>query len=571
MCSCRFTTWAAYGAVLSVVLLAACTPAQYAKWADRDAYRTLREGQSVALGRAVNFDVSYRPYCPEDHNGGSIRVGEKVITIGAEGEPTVLTLEECLQIAFQNSREFQDRKESLYSEALELANLRRGWWPPLLGGSLKAEAQHTRQANDPSSEVNEGSAALGPTLTQKLIGGGALVLGATIDLATEFTGINDTTIGSLLEANFTQPLLRGAWRGLAYEQQYRKERDFLLSVFEYDRFTQTFAVQIVKDYYKVLRARDELENDRTNIKRLRQTLALTKVLVQGGQRSRIEEDQANQDLLNAQIRLETSEQTYRNRLDEFKITLGLPVGANIELDYPGALQALNDQGPKTIPFDESEAIETAMSTRPDVLRQRARLRDAERDVEVAADAFLPQLDVTLGISAAGTEPRRPQMIRLHAHERLAGVEFNYQLDQTDNRDAYRRALIAWDRARRQYDEFVDQVVLDVKQSYRTLLRSRRSYELQVRNVEIARRRRKLAALQQKEGQASARDVLEAEEALRNAQNGMTRQLIDYTTTRLDFLARLGMLIVDERGRLSERSEPFTFRSIAERYADLDVR
>jgi hypothetical protein len=37
-------------------------------------------------------------------------------------------------------------------------------------------------------------------------------------------------------------------------------------------------------------------------------------------------------------------------------------------------------------------------------------------------------------------------------------------------------------------------------------------------TEIAVRRRKLAALQQKEGQASARDVLEAEQALLEAQN-----------------------------------------------------
>jgi len=105
----------------------------------------------------------------------------------------------------------------------------------------------------------------------------------------------------------------------------------------------------------------------------------------------------------------------------------------------------------------------------------------------------------------------------------------------------------------------------VRTSYRTLMQSERSYRLQLQNVQIAKRRRKLASLQQKAGQASARDVLEAEDALRRAENGLTNALISYTTTRLEFLATLGMLSVDEKGRIHERAEPFRFKPIERRY------
>jgi len=115
------------------------------------------------------------------------------------------------------------------------------------------------------------------------------------------------------------------------------------------------------------------------------------------------------------------------------------------------------------------------------------------------------------------------------------------------------------------EEFLDELRLEIRGSYRALTQARRSYDLQKRSVTLAKRRRKLAVLQQKEGQASARDVLEAEDALRRAQNGMTEALISYTTTRLRFLTTLGLVWVDEKGRVHERAEPFKFDRIRKRY------
>ena len=44
-----------------------------------------------------------------------------------------------------------------------------------------------------------------------------------------------------------------------------------LAVLEYERFTQTFAVEIAADYYGVLQQHDELENELENLRRLEQT------------------------------------------------------------------------------------------------------------------------------------------------------------------------------------------------------------------------------------------------------------------------------------------------------------
>jgi len=554
-------------AVLTALLVLGCSPAQYARQADRAASGVIRSGTAAALGEEQGLDINYDPLGAQGSNDDSyLLVGQRRIPLTAK-EPGVLTLQESLEIAFRNSLAFQSRREELFLAALAVANARRGWYWPELGGEVTGDTW--REVQNKGGEANNGQASVGPTLTQRLRNGGVLGLAATLQVASDMLGGEGTSFGSIIGGTFTQPLLRGAWRDLAFEEVYRVERNFLISVYDYDRFTQTFAMGIFSNYYQVLRRRDIVANDAANVERLRRTVALTAVQVEAGGRSRVELDQAQQNLLDAEVRLEQSIQSYQDDLDRFKITLGLPVQANIELDGE-ELAALRQAGPQPLPFDEARAIEVAFSTRPDVLVQGARVRDAERNIDIAADAFLPRLDAQLGISAGNTGQDNFWDVRADRHTRRAQVVLEYPLDQTDNRDAYRSAQIAFNRARRDYTQFLDNVRLDVRQTYRVLQQTWRTYELQVRNVEIATRRTRLANLQQAAGLLSARDVLEAEEALRNARNGLTGALIDYTNTRMQFLARLGMIYVTDQGRVNERTEPYKFDRVVQRYAYLEA-
>ncbi len=555
----------------------ACTPAQYARQADAVAYGVIDQGRDVLDRGAMTsqFRVGYEPYLPSVENDRVIRVGNKAIYLGP-GQPVELTLAECLHIALRNSREFQDRRELLYSAALALGSSRRDWNWQLVQGQVAGDlfAQRVGRAGDDgeSLDLTSDNAV---SLTRRFAQGGVLVLASSLQLASDLLGGTDTTVGSAISANFTQPLLQGAWRGLAYETQYRRERDFLFTLFEYDRFTQTFVANIYSQYWRVLQLRDELANEAENIARLEQTFELTKVQVRGGQVSPIQADQAEQNLLDARVRLQRQQQDYRNSLDSFKILLGLPLLSQVRLNYPEALLQLRRQAAETgrlepLPLEEDQAIQVALMSRPELMRSRAAVRDAERNITIAADAFLPQLDLQVGLSVPGTEETEFYRLQPHRSARTARLQFFYPLDQTANRNNYRNAMIAWQQSQRDLDLLVDQVVLDVRQTYRRLLRTSRTYQLQLRSFQIAERRRKLAVLQQKQGQASARDVLEAEEALRNSQNGLTSAIVTYTTTRLQFLASLGMLGADEEGMIYERPEPVQFDRIAEFYPYLQT-
>jgi len=542
--------WAA-GVAGGIALLASagCRPDQYAQQADKAVYRLVKEKQQLALGQPARFDVAYAPFARtgDDEAAKVIVVRGKPIPVGPL-KPCVLNLADCLQIAVRNSREYQTQKEDLYSEALSLANLRHDW--SLLGGAVTSEEKLTRDRDNFNTWSGTGAAGL--TFTQQLLTGGAATLATGLDFATDFLGIRSTTFGSFLSANVTQPLWRGAWRGFAYEDLYRAERDLALSVIEYDRYRQTFAVGIAADYYRVLQRREQLADEEENLGRVEQTAKFVKAQADEGMISRVQADQAEQDVLNAKARIEQSRQSYRDALDAFKLTLGLPIAASVEPDRAD-LAALK---PLKIPFDEPQAIRVALRTRPDVLTQYAGLRDARRDVEIAADGFNPRIDVAAGISVAGKAPRLPFKTQFHRETKTASLVFDYQLDQTDNRDAYRLAVIAQARAQRDLEGFLDQVQLEVRRSYRSLIQSENTYGIQKASVALAKRRTKLARLEQKEGLASTRDVLEAENALRSSKIALTTALVDYVNTRLQFLATLGMISVNEQGRFNERNEPF---------------
>jgi outer membrane protein TolC len=310
-------------------------------------------------------------------------------------------------------------------------------------------------------------------------------------------------------------------------------------------------VDVAVAYYQVLQQRDRLAIEQQSLRNFEQTFKLVKAQVDGGMLSRVQADQAEQNVLAAQSRVEGARQTYEDRLDGFKLTLGIPIAANIELDQA----ELAKLTPLAIPFDLPTSERTALRTRPDVLTSHAALRDRKRDVEMAADAFNPQLDVMLAVSVIGRQPRQPFKLQTHHPTYTAGLDFSYPLDQVDNRDAYRNALIAEQRARRDLDEFLDTVRREVRSSYRSLLASKRNYEIQTAAVKLAVRRLKLVRVEQKEGLASTRDVLEAEDDWRNSRNAVTGALVNYVTTRLRFLATLGMVSVDEQGRYNERREP----------------
>ena len=135
------------------------------------------------------------------------------------------------------------------------------------------------------------------------------------------------------------------------------------------------------------------------------------------------------------------------------------------------------------------------------------------------------------------------------------MELELPLDRRDERDAARRAAIALAAARRNGQEKLDSVRLEIASSFSDLRSLRTTVDLEARNIEVAGKRARNASLRFRNGELSNRDVLEAENDLLNARNAWAQARIDYELQRMQLMRNLGLLDVAEDGTLVELPSP----------------
>jgi len=98
------------------------------------------------------------------------------------------------------------------------------------------------------------------------------------------------------------------------------------------------------------------------------------------------------------------------------------------------------------------------------------------------------------------------------------------------------------------------VKLNVRDAWRKLQEAKASYDIQQDSQELAEKRVESTTMLQDAGRASTRDVLEARDALLEAQNAVTKALIDHMIARLEFWRDIGILDVDENGMWKESTD-----------------
>jgi len=275
-------------------------------------------------------------------------------------------------------------------------------------------------------------------------------------------------------------------------------------------------------------------------------------------------------------------------VDTFKVTLGLPGDAELELDREemkrlvagiepaaGAAATGPAGAPDSAPSAEApvelvppsaaggrlelaaeRAIRLALDRRLDLRTALGRVYDAQRQVVVAADDLGAELTLAGSASAGGrrsvASAGSPNAeLRPEKGVYALGLAVDLPLERTAERNAYRNSLISLERATRDAQELGDQIKLEVRDALRALLQARESYRTQAQAVALAERRVDSTELFLQAGRAQIRDVLEAQEALISARNALTAALVNYRVAELQLQRDMGVLVVDEKGNWRE--------------------
>jgi outer membrane protein TolC len=603
--------------VLGIIFtsLIGCSATNYRENADKVAMEFIQQAQLEALGRTEPFSIElpsnrlrkrllldqklpfpdpaslgvdelpYIEHWPEKDYPIRAVAYEPPATPWDGDKPLRISLIEALQIAAANNREYQTTKEDIFQAALILDNESNVFRNTFFGALQSILATDRSGENNISGTENTASAAW----NRRLKSGATLASSIFIDLAKLFTQGRSSSWGILTDATITIPLLAGSGEYVVTEPLIQAERNLAYSLLTFERFKRVLAVRVASGYYDVLNQIDQVINERNNYQRLIESARNATRLAKAGRLPQIQVDQAYQDVLNARSRWIAAKQNYADRLDSFKIDLGLPTDANIEL-YPSELERLSADAKSAIGIEYAarlkrqqeilesdayteippisrkgggpleleyrEAIDIALENRMDLRVRQGEVYDAQRKVTVAAN--LLKADLTLvGRTEVGERRGIDTADQANAEWRLddgrysAGFTLDLPWERTEEQNAYRNSYIILQRAVRNVQQIEDEIKFEVRNELRNLLEARENYIIQTQGVNLARRRIKSTELFLNAGRAKVRDVLEAQRALVSAQNALTTALVSYRTSELELQRDMGVIQIDHKGIWSE--------------------
>tara|TARA_R110002096_G_scaffold151998_4_gene314859 strand:+ start:18129 stop:19760 length:1632 start_codon:yes stop_codon:yes gene_type:complete len=513
--------------VLSTSMTACLTPEEYLAQADEQSYALIDARRAALFEEGGGFTIEP----PAD----SLR--QRILRGEWDGSRE-LDLLECLDIAAENSREYQSRKESLYLSALDLT-LARWRLSNQPFATLGAGADGTPgSASDRNVDADAG-------LTRVLGSGASIVTSIGSSLFRVVTTGDGWDVVSNFNLSITQPLMRGAGRKITLEPLTQAERNLVYQARDFERFRRTYAVQVATQVYRLLLALDVLDNQIRNYENLAELRERNDAYADAGRMSRIEADQARQDELRSELDLVAQRAALARQFDNFKLFLGLPIDADLSLDR-SEYDRIVTEDDVLENIDLMRAVEIALLERLDFRTTVDQFEDSRRRVGISRDAVRAGLGLDASVGSSTVDSGGTNFDATGTTW-SAGLNFDLPVNRIPERNAYRSSLITLQVARRNVEQDSDQIEANVRDAVRVSVNARRSYEIQLGATQLAERRVESSRLNLEGGEASTRDVLESEEALRNARNSKTTALINYTLARLDLYLELEALRVSETG------------------------
>lgn len=588
---------------LVALSLTSCTPGYMRKSADREVKRILFFKSSRVPNAGTGLmDITPPPPISLETLSRKTEspdfLGDRAhIEVNAK----VIPLTESLRLAVNHNREYQGQKELLYLQALDLTLIRHEFSPIFTAAGTaeglqtqtptvttinvpnpafaKAQAAAAKAAAaaaaSASSTGTTGStdAAAAPTpatpavpqfiqkqvttlVTENTLTAqgnvGVSVLtrtGARIaaDFTTDFlrflSGDIPNASDSTLAFTIAQPLLRGAGYRATMETLTQAERNLLYAIRDFSQYRKTFTVDIASRYYRTLEARDAAKNAYIAYKAFETSVTIMQGLQEEGQASSSQVGLVQQAMLRYQRIWINSVRSYEQLLDDLKIAMGVPVETAIILDET-ELTRLKIEDPNMNP---DESMQAALVTRLDLYNARNSLEDSERKIKVATQDLLPQLDIAGRYEIIGN-PKNDKLNLNPDRRRISGgATLDLRLDKKADRNAYRAAMIAQQRAARELDLDEESVRSSIRTDWRDLEVARKQYDLAQFGITQAQRRLEEETLLLELGQGTTRDLIDAQADLVEAKDDLTSALIAHTLTRLRLWKNMGVLYIKKDG------------------------
>lgn len=210
-----------------------------------------------------------------------------------------------------------------------------------------------------------------------------------------------------------------------------------------------------------------------------------------------------------------------------------------------------------IDISSVEAVKIARCLRLDWMNARAELVDRWRQIEFTANSLEAGVDLVFEGDIGNQGNDNPFKLRYETGQLRAGLRFDAPLVRMAERNTYRRALINYQQARRQYYQFEDAIKQNLRSTLRAVDLNKVLFEVNRRSIQIAIERVEQARFALDEptrgtqrttlGATAALNLTDAIAALQQSQNSFLRTWVSYEVLRRGLDFDLGTMRIDDNG------------------------
>jgi len=448
----------------------------------------------------------------------------------------VLSIQQALDFAISYNREYQEQKELLYFQFLDLNRVRfhlRSQFLPPRKTSLDPVL-------DPTKDVMTTSSFATVTNTTELADAWAIAL----------TGPLQQGAFSLFRSELGDPLPNQVQRDMQAKEKVQAERDMIESIRLFKRYQKTFAVAVLTSYcgyYRVLQLKEVVKLTQEKYEFLQNAYQRMQKLAEAGYVLRFQLDQILHDQILAKDDLLKARRDYNNLLDEFKLLIGIPVHVQFQLDEKELVLLRTEklQEPK---FSLELGIQSALRSRLDLANQLDDISDIAR--ALLRKAYNPNTRLEFIKKSRSIPENDPilSVLRYLIYDLKQEFPQNLPFDRLIERNNFRQDLVELAEKKRDYEHTIETIKLEVRRAHRRLLLAGERYINQKEAIKLAEQRLESTMKLLQNGLATISDVHQAQEDLYDAKIDALDALIDHNDATLQLYRDTGLLQVKPNGQ-----------------------
>lgn len=430
--------------------------------------------------------------------------------------PSELSLEEAVRFALRQNLGFRGTLRGLLGAQSSWSVARQRWALELFG-------QVERTGNDGTDETVDSSLA-GAAFSYSAI------TGADFSVVAELDRLDSDETDETISAVLRQPLLAG--RGAAspaYEEVRRARSVYRAALLSFFIDRQNLIEQVISAYFSTVEQQQLVAIQESSVERGKQAVEDARLRLEAGLIPEIDLRRAQLRLSREDIAAISQRQRLRDAMDRLLLLLGLQVGTMPELVTAVPYE------PESLDVDA--LVAQAFDLQPDIQLADIDLEDREAALRITRSQRLPALDLFGGWSR--------QQNGLDERSWNIGLDLSIPIASrslTESARQARWALLVTEQARQDLEQ---QVTADVRRQVRAADAARSNVTIASESVELSQRSMAIARRMVEEGLATNRDLLDAQDDLRQSESSLASSKISYYLALVRLRVAIGLDIMPE--------------------------